>query len=79
MSDRGTIAIGLCYVEFVLPEGSSLKDKRSVVRGLINRAHAKFNVSVSEVAHGDLWHRCGLAICHVSGSGPFRIRFSPRS
>ena len=48
-----------------------MKDKRRVVRGLVDRARAKFNVSVAEVAYGDLWHRAGLAMSHVSNSGAF--------
>ena len=71
MTKRDTIAVGICYVDGALPEGSSLKDKRRVLRGLIERARAKFNVSVAEVAHQDLWCRFGLAFSHVSNSPTF--------
>lgn len=71
MTSGGTIAVGVCYVDGALHEGSSLKDKRRVLRSLTDRARAKFNVSVAEVDHQDLWCRFGLAFSHVSNSGAF--------
>ncbi|MDE2126797.1 MAG: DUF503 domain-containing protein [Armatimonadetes bacterium] len=47
----------------------SLKDKRSVISGLIRRLRQRFNVSVSEVAHNDAWQQAEIAVACVSNSG----------
>jgi uncharacterized protein len=45
----------------------SLKEKRSVVKSLKDRLHDRFNVSVSETGHQDLWQRAELTACVVAG------------
>lgn len=44
----------------------SLKDKRRVLKSLKDRLHQRFNVSVAETDHHDLWQRCELACCVVA-------------
>jgi uncharacterized protein YlxP (DUF503 family) len=39
----------------------SLKDKRRILKGLKDRLHQRFNVSVAETAHHDLWQRAELS------------------
>ena len=58
------IALGL--VELHLPDAESLKDKRHVLKGLKAKVRARFEVSVAEVDHQDLWQRATLAIAYVS-------------
>ncbi len=48
------------YVEIHLGESRSLKQKRSVVRHLLDTARQRYRVSASEVAHQDLWQLAGL-------------------
>lgn len=56
---------GLLSVELFLPDAQSLKDKRMVVRAVKDRLK-KFNVSVAEVEHQQLWQRAGLGIVSIS-------------
>ena len=58
------VALGL--VELHLPDVASLKDKRHVLKGLKEKVRARFEVSVAEVDHQDLWQRATLAIGCVS-------------
>lgn len=44
----------------------SLKEKRSVVKSLKDRLRDRFNVSVAETGHQDLWQRAELTACVVS-------------
>lgn len=44
----------------------SLKEKRRVLKSLKDRLHNRFNVSVAETAHQDLWQRAELTACVVS-------------
>lgn len=53
-------------VELYLPESGSLKDKRQVVKSVKERVRSRFNVSIAEVDHLDLWQRCGLGLAVVS-------------
>jgi uncharacterized protein YlxP (DUF503 family) len=47
------MVVGVCRLAFALPGVASLKGKRSVVRRIVDRARAKFNVAVAEVAQLD--------------------------
>jgi uncharacterized protein YlxP (DUF503 family) len=59
------LRVGLLSVELFLPDAQSLKDKRMVMRAVKDRLK-KFNVSVAEVEHQQLWQRAGLGIVSVS-------------
>jgi len=49
-----------------IPACASLKEKRHVVKTLSNAIRTKFNVSVAEVDHHDLWQRTTLAVGTVA-------------
>jgi uncharacterized protein YlxP (DUF503 family) len=52
-----------------IPGCGSLKQKRHVVKTLTNGLRSKFNVSVAEVDHHDLWQRSTIAVSAVAGEG----------
>src|SRR5262249_9147094 len=58
------VALGL--VELHLPDVGSLKGKRHVLKGLKEKVRARFEVSVAEVDHQDVWQRATLAVAYVS-------------
>jgi uncharacterized protein len=59
------MVVALLSIELYLPGAQSLKDKRMVLRAVKDRLK-KFNVSVSEVEHQDLWQRAGLGVVAIS-------------
>ena len=59
---------GLCRIWLRLPESSSLKQKRRVVKSLTSRIHNKFNVAVSEVGDHDSWQLASLGLACVTTS-----------
>ena len=61
--------IGNCIVEIYIHDTSSLKDKRSVVKGLKSRIRNKFNVSVSEIDRSNNHKISVLAVVTVSNDG----------
>ena len=65
------MVVGVCHLDLVLPEGSSLKGKRQVIKSLITRVRGKFNCSISEVGGYDLWQRARVGICLVGSDKPF--------
>lgn len=54
------------YAELHLPYSHSLKEKRGIVHGVSERIRKRFNVSLAEVDHQDLWQRCRLGFSAVS-------------
>jgi uncharacterized protein YlxP (DUF503 family) len=60
--------IGIARYEIFIPESTSLKDKRGVLRSITSVVTKKYNVSIAEVDHQDLWQRSALGISCVSGT-----------
>jgi hypothetical protein len=58
--------IGALTVTIYLAEGGSLKDKRQVVKSLVETTRQKFNVSIAEIADLDLWQKATLGVACVS-------------
>jgi uncharacterized protein YlxP (DUF503 family) len=58
--------VGVLYIDLLLRGNTSLKAKRQVLRSVKDRTRNKFNVSIAEVDHNDLWQRAALGICCVS-------------
>ena len=56
----------LILYQLYLPASHSLKDKRSVIKGLKERIRNKLNVSVAEVEYQDKWQRSTIAVACVS-------------
>ena len=60
------MVVGVLHLECGLPGTQSIKDKRRIVKAVLDRLHHRFNVAAAEVAHQDSWRRAGLAIACVS-------------
>ena len=60
------IVIALLTLDIHIPHAHSLKDKRMILRSLKDRLRSKFNVSVSEVDHQDLWQRSQVSVVRAS-------------
>jgi uncharacterized protein YlxP (DUF503 family) len=60
------MVVGTLEIELHLAGSSSLKEKRAVIRSLVDRLRRRFNVAASEVDHHDLWQRALLGIVTVS-------------
>ncbi|MCG8463116.1 MAG: DUF503 domain-containing protein [Holophagales bacterium] len=60
--------VGISIFELHLPAARSLKQKRKVVRSLVDRIHQRFKVSVIESDHHDLHQRTELAVALVARS-----------
>lgn len=55
-------------VEFIIHTAHSLKEKRSVLQRMVTRTKQKFNVSVAEIDHQNVWQRTRLALVAVASS-----------
>jgi uncharacterized protein len=58
--------IGACVVTLHLEASRSLKDKRQVIRSLIERTHRKYNAAIAEIEEQDAWQTAVLGLAVVS-------------
>ncbi len=58
--------IGVLKVTLFLSEPQSLKDKRRIIKSLVERLKNKFNFAVAETGQLDSWNHCELGLVCVS-------------
>jgi uncharacterized protein len=59
-------SIGVLTLEILVEHSHSLKEKRSVVKGLKDRLHERFNVAVAEIDHLDSRQASVIAAVTIS-------------
>ena len=59
------MVVGTLKIEFRIQENHSLKDKRKILRSMVDRVKHKFNASVAEVGSNDKWQRIELGVTTV--------------
>ncbi len=57
-------------VKLYAPQCHSLKDKRMIVKSLVQRARNKFNISIAEVDQQDYYQTIVIGVACVSDSRP---------
>ena len=60
------MTVGILTIVLSIPGSDSLKDKRQVVRSILDRVRGRFNVSAAEIDHLDSHTAAGLAFTCVS-------------
>jgi uncharacterized protein len=63
------VVVGVCRLRLSIPGNDSLKGKRSVVRQIVDRVRARFNVSIAEVADLDSLGTATIGFSVVSNEG----------
>lgn len=58
--------VGWARFDLHLPEARSLKDKRQIIRSLMDTVHARMRAAAAEVEHQDLHQRASLGFAVVS-------------
>lgn len=56
------MVIGSLVIDLHLPTAASLKDKRSVVKSVLQRLRNEFNVSTAEVGNQELWQSAQIGV-----------------
>lgn len=65
------MVVGVCLIDIHLPENSSLKGKRQVMKRILERVKNRFNVSIAEVDDNDLWQRGKIGFSLVGNDRQF--------
>lgn len=60
--------VGAAICECIIYDAHSLKDKRSVLQRILTRLKQKYNVSVSELDHQDVWQRTKIGIAAIGSN-----------
>jgi uncharacterized protein YlxP (DUF503 family) len=56
------------HFDLRLPQAHSLKDKRAIIRPILEGCRRRYQVAAAEVDHQDTWQRAGLAMSTVSAT-----------
>lgn len=67
------MVVGISVFELHLPSSRSLKDKRRVVKSLIDRVHQRYRVSIAETGFHDLHQRAEIAMAVVVAGGEMEM------
>lgn len=62
------MVVGTLEMSLRLPECHSLKEKRHLLRGCIERTRRAFGVSIAEVADHDMWGNAVIGVAYVSAN-----------
>lgn len=65
------MVIGSLRLDLHLPSTHSLKEKRSIVKSILQRLRNEFNVSTAEVGEQDRWQIAQLGIACVSSNSTY--------
>ena len=63
-----TVHVLAAAFDLHVPNAHSLKDKRAVVKTILEGARHRYQVAAAETDHQDKWQRAGLAFVSVSSS-----------
>jgi uncharacterized protein YlxP (DUF503 family) len=63
------MTVGIARVTFRLHGNQSLKEKRKVVKSIVDKSRHRFNVSVAEVADQDRHQRAVIGVAVIGSDG----------
>jgi uncharacterized protein YlxP (DUF503 family) len=58
--------VGIIKLSFYIEDVFSLKDKRQIIKSIIERTKSKFKISIAEVGQNDIWNNSQIGISVVS-------------
>lgn len=58
--------VGVCYINLFIFDVNSLKEKRHVLKSIIERLKSRFNISVAETGQNDKWQAAEISVAFVS-------------
>jgi uncharacterized protein YlxP (DUF503 family) len=65
------LVVGTLRFVLRIPGSASLKAKRAVMRKVIERIRARFNVAIAEVGDNDLWQKATIGVAAVGNDRAF--------
>ena len=62
---------GICRMDLLIAEGHSLKEKRSVIKSILQRLQKRFSMSAAEVGQLDTLRRSEIGIAIVGNEAAY--------
>jgi uncharacterized protein YlxP (DUF503 family) len=62
------VHVAALSLELHIPHAHSLKDKRAVIKPILEGCYRRFRVAAAEVDHQERWQRASLAVAAVSAT-----------
>jgi uncharacterized protein YlxP (DUF503 family) len=59
------MVVAIARLTLIIPDNNSLKGKRKVVKGLIEKVRHRFEASCAEVEDHDLWQKAKIGVALV--------------
>jgi hypothetical protein len=60
------MVVGIWQIKLIIQDTFSLKEKRRVLKSILERVRNRFPVSIAEVGDHDLWQSSLIGFCMVS-------------
>jgi len=60
------MVVGVLTVDLLVVDSNSLKDKRQVIKSLLDVIRNRFNVSAAELGELDIWRRAVIGVACIS-------------
>ena len=60
--------VGISQIEIFIPTPNSLKHKRQIIKSIKTKLQNKYNISIAEIEHQNLWQRATFGVAVVSGN-----------
>ncbi len=71
MSSAVKMVVAVLKIALSIPQASSLKDKRRVIKSVKDRLRNKFNVSIAEIGDQDIWQSARLGVAVISSDSSY--------
>jgi len=65
------MVVGVLRLTLYIHGARSLKDKRQVLRKVVDRVRARYNVAIAEVGDQDIWQTAVVGVCAVANDHSF--------
>jgi uncharacterized protein YlxP (DUF503 family) len=65
------VVVGVLRLTLYIHGARSLKDKRQVLRKVVDRVRARYNVAMAEVGDQDIWQTAVVGVCAVANDHSF--------
>ncbi len=63
--------VGICKMDLLIAEGHSLKEKRQVIKSIVQRLQKRFDISAAEVGRLDMLRRAEVGFVLVSNEAAY--------
>jgi len=65
------MVVGVCHISLLIHDSHSLKQKRQVIKSVVEKARGRFNASVAEVGSNDVWQRAEIGVSVIGNDKAF--------